>query len=143
MAKYFTFGEFIKSDTAKELEIENVPNEQESDNIIELMRFMDALREAWTEYSNDNCYGTGAIRVNSGFRCEALNKAVGGSKTSAHRFGYACDFYPVNGQLKEFQRWLSGYLKDKRFDQYIKYSTFCHIGLKNGEGKQRKMEFEK
>ncbi len=143
MGAYFSFYEFTKSDTAKKLGIENNPNEQETENLIELMRFMDDLRGAWTEYCKEYELGTGAIRINSGFRCEELNNAVGGSKTSAHRVGYACDIYPVNGRLKEFQRWLSGYLKDKRFDQYIKYSTFCHIGLKNGEGKQRKMEFEK
>ena len=32
-----------------------------------------------------------SIGINSGFRCAALNKAVGGSSTSAHCKGYAVD----------------------------------------------------
>lgn len=68
MSTYFSFYEFTESNTAKELGIENNPNEQETDNIIELMRFMDALREAWTEYCKEYELGTGAIRINSGFR---------------------------------------------------------------------------
>ena len=34
----------------------------------------------------------GPLRVNSGYRGLALNKAVGGSKTSQHCFGEAADF---------------------------------------------------
>ncbi len=29
--------------------------------------------------------------INSGYRCEAHNKAVGGKPDSAHRYGLACD----------------------------------------------------
>ena len=39
------------------------------------------IRDAWK----------GVIVVNSGYRCEALNKAVGGSKTSQHLKGEAAD----------------------------------------------------
>lgn len=31
------------------------------------------------------------IKITSGFRCEELNKKVGGAKNSFHRFGYAAD----------------------------------------------------
>lgn len=143
MGAYFSFYEFTKSDTAKRLGIENNPNEQETENLIELMRFMDNLRGAWTEYCKEYELGTGAIRINSGFRCEELNNAVGGSKTSAHRVGYACDMYPCNGRLSYFQSFLLSYLKDKRFDQMILYPTFVHIGLKNQKGEQRKQIFSK
>jgi zinc D-Ala-D-Ala carboxypeptidase len=34
------------------------------------------------------------LRVTSGFRNEALNKAVGGSKTSKHKLGLAADIVP-------------------------------------------------
>ena len=41
------------------------------------------------------------IRVNSGFRSAAVNKAVGGSPTSAHTLGYAVDFVcPAFGNTK-------------------------------------------
>lgn len=39
--------------------------------------------------------------ITSGFRCEELNKAVGGVKTSQHRFFRAIDFIPKGMDLDE------------------------------------------
>ena len=39
----------------------------------------------------------GPMIISSGYRCDELNKAVGGAKTSQHRFFRAIDFVP-NGQ---------------------------------------------
>lgn len=39
--------------------------------------------------------------ITSGFRCEELNKAVGGVKTSQHRFFRAIDFIPKGMGLDE------------------------------------------
>lgn len=143
MSAYFSFYEFTKSDTAKRLGIENNPNEQETENLIELMRFMDDLRGAWTEYCKEYELGTGAIRINSGFRCEELNNAVGGSKTSAHRVGYACDCYPLNGQLHIFKNFVTDYCSERPYDQLGFYPNFLHIGLKNQKGFQRREHFYK
>lgn len=80
--KYFTIEELCKSDTADKLRINNVPNEENVKNLHRLIEnILDPLREA---------YGK-PIHVNSGFRNEELNKAVGGSATSEHRFGMAAD----------------------------------------------------
>jgi zinc D-Ala-D-Ala carboxypeptidase len=38
----------------------------------------------------------GRLRVNSGYRCPALNSAIGGSKTSAHMDGLAADIWPLD-----------------------------------------------
>ena len=71
--KYFTINELIASDVAKNNNINNIPNQQEKNNLTALVdNILDPLREA---------YGK-PIKVNSGYRCDALNKAVGGSKTS-------------------------------------------------------------
>lgn len=48
----------------------------------------------------------GPIRVNSGFRCDALNAAIGGSKTSQHRRGEAVDFEPLDASLDEVFWWI-------------------------------------
>ena len=102
MAKYFVYSEFIKSDTAKRLNIDNTPTEEYiQDNILELMKVMDVIRERWTSYCEENHLSKPQIIVNSGYRCEALNKAVGGSKTSAHRIGSAVDFEAQNGRNGE------------------------------------------
>lgn len=87
--KYFTLEELIQSDTAKRKGINNTPNEIQKQNLILLIdNILDPLREA---------YGK-PIKVNSGFRCEALNKAVGGVSTSDHLKGFASD---ITGGSKE------------------------------------------
>ena len=119
-SKYFTFNELTRSDTANRLKIDNEPKEEATkDNIKELMLFLDGVREGWTEECKDKGYGDPAIMVNSGYRSEALNKAVKGSKTSEHMLGTAADIEPKNGRNKEFFEWLKDYLDDKQFSQLI------------------------
>ena len=131
--KYFTIEELCKSSTAKAKKIDNTPTEEHKKHLEELVdEILDPLREAW-----------GApIRVTSGYRGAELNKAVGGSKTSAHCNGYAADLQPANGQITKFKDFVKKWLKNQNFDQYINEfsgtSEWVHIGLKNNAGKQRK-----
>lgn len=119
-SKYFTFNELIRSDTANRLKIDNEPKEEATkDNIKELMLFLDGVREGWTEECKDKGYGDPAIMVNSGYRSEALNKAVNGYKTSEHLLGTAADIEPKNGRNKEFFEWMKTYVADKNFSQLI------------------------
>lgn len=85
--KYFTIEELTKSDTATRRGINNTPTEEIKKNLTTLVdRVLDPLRTAW-----------GApIVVNSGYRCPALNEAVGGSKTSDHMTGRAADIEAVD-----------------------------------------------
>ena len=137
-SKYFTFNELTISDTANKLKIDNEPKEEATkDNIIELMLFLDGVREGWTEECKDKGYGDAAIVVNSGYRSETLNKAVKGSKTSEHLLGTAADIEPKNGRNKEFFEWLRTYLSDKQFSQLIneypdKFGrpSWVHLGIK-------------
>lgn len=80
--KYFTIKELTRSTTAQLRGIDNTPSQQVIDNLRALVEnVLDPLREAW-----------GApIHVNSGYRCAALNKAVGGVPTSQHILGEAAD----------------------------------------------------
>lgn len=80
--RYFTIHELTKSTTAKKLGINNTPSEEELQNIRTLIEVvLDPLRQAWGR----------PILVNSGYRCEALNKAVDGAPTSHHLRGMAAD----------------------------------------------------
>jgi hypothetical protein len=80
--KYFTIKELCNSATAKAKGIDNTPTAEVEANLTLLIeKILDPLREA---------YGS-AIRVSSGYRCPALNSAVGGVKTSQHRKGQAAD----------------------------------------------------
>lgn len=129
---YFTISELCKSDTAKQLRIDNTPSEKIKGNLTKLIEFLNPLREAWGS----------PIKVTSGYRCPKLNRAVGGSTTSAHIKGWAADLQPMNGNMKEFKKFILNYLKDKRFDQCLleksAFTEWIHIGLYNNYGLQRK-----
>lgn len=80
--KYFTISELIKSDTAIKKKIWNGANKEQESNLIALVgAILDPLREK---------YGK-PINISSGFRCQALNTAVGGASTSQHLKGEAAD----------------------------------------------------
>ena len=133
--KYFSLEELIESDTARKKGIDNTPGQKEIEHLDELMDFLDPLREAWGS----------SIKVNSGYRCERLNKAVGGSSTSAHLSGWAADLWPGNNHFEAFKYFVISYLQDKKYDQCIieksGRSQWIHLGLRNMQGKQRKMCF--
>lgn len=48
----------------------------------------------------------GTLQVSSGFRCEAVNKAVGGSSSSQHVDGAAADIVPVEADIDEVMEWI-------------------------------------
>ena len=110
--KYFTISELTNSTKAKELQIDNTPFSLTIiDNLTKLTEnLLDPMREA---------YGKPII-ITSGYRSDALNKAVGGSKTSAHRYGLAVDVVPKEmADFDEFAAFVKDYLKDKDYDQLI------------------------
>lgn len=144
--KYFTMNEFTDSTEAKSKGINNTPTQLQKNNVVEMVNnLLDPLREDWGEYCKNNNLGTPALRVTSGIRSEALNKVVGGSKTSAHCLGYGVDLVPYNGKLLEFKNFCINWLKNKQFDQFISEAEnfkhvprWIHIGYKNITGLQRK-----
>lgn len=130
--RYFTLEELLTSSTARQRSIENLPSFIIVEHLCTLGCFLDGLREAW---------GSG-IRVSSGFRNKALNKAVGGVENSIHRLGWAADLQPVNGDFEGFKKCVKQWIKDKDFDQCIierdrKGKQWIHIGLFNNAGEQR------
>jgi uncharacterized protein YcbK (DUF882 family) len=116
--KYFTISELTRSDTASIKQIDNTPNKEITEHLIELVeKLLDPLRSDWAEYCDVNRLGNPAISVNSGYRCNELNKAVNGSVTSAHMTGYAADLQNVSGSREEFYQFLLNFLKDRNFDE--------------------------
>lgn len=129
--QYFTYNELTASETARKYGIDNTPTEEIKRNMNELVyALLDPIRKQW---------GSG-VMVTSGYRCPKVNSLVGGSSTSAHKYGYAADLVPVNGKLKEFKRFVYMWLinNDITFDQMIDEGSWLHIGLKSKFGKQRK-----
>ncbi|MCI9608119.1 MAG: peptidase M15 [Muribaculaceae bacterium] len=80
--KYFTIEELCRSATATLRGIDNTPTEEAKRNLTRLVDdVLDPLRKAWGR----------PLVVSSGYRCPALNAAVGGSRTSHHMRGMAAD----------------------------------------------------
>lgn len=102
----FSLSEFTRSATAKRLGIVNAPTEEHLANLrltalgMEMVRLRLGL----------------PIKVTSGYRCPALNKAVGGTPTSAHAVGLACDFTAKGESAAQTAKRLKGMLP---YDQLI------------------------
>lgn len=133
--KYFKFEQWAISSTAKQKGIDNSVPSNFQPRVKELVeKILDPLREAW---------GSDII-ISSGYRCNALNQAIGGSNTSAHSQAYAADLVPVGRSTNEFALFVMHWLHDNniKFDQFIDEhkpnSAWVHIAIRNGAGQQRK-----
>ena len=74
--KWFTIEELTESATATKYNIKNEPNERQKELLEEFVNvILDPIRE---EYGKP-------VFVNSGFRCDELNKKVCGAKNSHHK----------------------------------------------------------
>ena len=106
---HFTMEELYASDTAKRLGINNKPSVQQMINLVYLAAYvLEPLRVAMGE----------PIPIGSGFRCQQLNKAVGGVYNSQHLKGQAADLC-IGGDIEKGKRWFN-YIKDHLpFDQLI------------------------
>lgn len=127
--KYFTIKELCKSSTATLKRIDNTPNSEIVNNLEQLVdNILDPLREK---------YGK-PIRVNSGYRSPALNKAVSGSKTSQHMTGLAADITTgsVLGNRRLFSLVQSLNLP---FDQLIDENKFKWIHVSYSENPRRQV----
>ena len=72
--------------------------------------------------------GDRVISVSSGYRSRALNRAVGGSRTSAHLRGQAIDFNCFGfGAPLEVCRLIAN--SSLPFDQLIEEGSWCHISF--------------
>lgn len=117
--KYFTLSELCRSDTALARGIGNIPDPGTEANLRLLVdNVLDPVREL---------YG-GPIRVNSGYRCPDLNKAVGGAAKSQHLSGQAADITTgkigANKVLFDLIR-----TSDIPFDQLIDESNYSWIHI--------------
>ena len=106
---HFTIEEMYASDTAKRLGIDNKPSVQQMINLIYLCAYvLEPLRVAMKE----------PIKIGSGFRCQKLNKAVGGVYNSQHLKGQAADLC-IDGDLQKGRKWFEYIRKNLPFDQLI------------------------
>ena len=109
ISKHISYKEAVHSNTAKRRGIDNTPNEEQLYNMTKIAHnIFEPLR----------LYVGGAIKINSFFRSEELNKAIGGSSKSQHCQGCAIDIDDIYGHKTNYE--MFEYIRENLdFDQLI------------------------
>ena len=128
LSDHFSLAEMTVSATAARKGLVNVAPPEIVDALILTADRMEKVRAL---------LGDNPITVLSGYRSPAVNKAVGGSKTSAHMTGHAVDFIcPRFGTPAQVAAHLAKHLTG--FDQIIEeFGEWVHVGF--GPGKRREL----
>ncbi len=118
LTDHFSMAEMTFSQTAERRGIYNQPGHDERANLLRLARRLEEVR--WS------C-GNRPIVITSGYRCDALNSAVGGAPTSAHLDGRAADIKVVGMSVLE----VAVAIERARiqFDQMIHEGTWLHFAI--------------
>lgn len=91
LSEHFSLREMTASGTAMQLNIDNTPDEAQTECLRNLcQQVLEPLRKRF-----------GVIRVTSGFRSKRLNNAVGGVICSQHLLGEAADLHISNREVGE------------------------------------------
>lgn len=131
ISQHFRLDEFIYSRIAVERGIDNTPPPEAVERIKKLTNeLLEPLRERYGQ----------PMHITSGYRCDELNRRVGGFPLSLHRRGEAADVYVTDPQT--FIRLLL--TEGSVYDQAIWYRkrNFFHLSLKS-EGENRGIYQEK
>lgn len=105
LSVHLSLAQAIKSDTAKKNGLDNTPSATEKENLKQLgINIYDKIYDKFN----------GNVKLTSVFRNEAVNRKVGGSSTSQHRFGQALDIQGTNG------------ITNKQIFKYVKDNLSYH-----------------
>lgn len=107
LSPHFSYEEMTRSAWAEENGVDNTPDDLQLAGLINLCwKLGEPLRETF-----------GPIRVNRGFRCQAVNEGVHGVGNSKHLSGEAMDIYLPSEKLgKEYFLFIQ---KNVDFDQLL------------------------
>jgi hypothetical protein len=126
LSPHFTLEELTHTDHR---ELDNTPNQNEINNLQRLANFLEEVKTA---------LGGKPVMISSGFRCKALNDAVGSKDSSQHRIGAACDFRVPGMTPDEVVRAIIA--SGIGYDQIIReFDRWTHVSIPNTpEAKPRK-----
>jgi len=123
LSKNFDLYEFFHTGT-------DLPNETKDTNIVSnlidlTLNVLQPVRD----------YIGSPARINSGYRSQELNKAIGGSKSSQHMVGQAADitFGSINWNRKAYNY----IVKNLDFDQIQMHPTFFHVSFSKGKNRKQ------
>lgn len=123
---HISYDELTHSQTAVNLGIDNTPSESEKLNLVRVAWFLETLRESLEKKYGFAC----PIIISSGYRCPELNKAIGGSKTSAHMKGLAADISCPYVSPYNLSLFIERNMVETGFDQVIhEFGRWVHVGL--------------
>jgi uncharacterized protein YcbK (DUF882 family) len=136
LTKHFTLEEFTDSQTAARQGLANLPSPQTTKNLERLAEVMEKVR---------TILGDKPILISSGYRSPRVNRAVGGSKTSAHMSGLAVDFScPGFGSPLAICGKLEPHMQELGVDQLIhEFGTWVHLGLSGGAPRHQALTIDK
>lgn len=120
LTQHFTLAEMTYSQTAARMGIDNTPP---LDVMAELKQTCEMMEKIRTVLGNK------PITVTSGYRSEAVNRAVGGVGKSQHQTGQACDFIcPGFGDPHEICEALEPMMAMLGIDQLIwEFASWVHV----------------
>ena len=109
ISKNFTLEELTASATAKAKGITNNPGQTDLVNLCGLVHnVLQPLRDWWGK----------EVKIGSGYRSLALNRAVGGVSNSQHMKGEAADIC-IDGDIQKGKSWFQFIKQHCEFDQLI------------------------
>lgn len=114
LSPHFSLAELTVTNTG----LRNVPTVAQVANLRFLASKLEEVRALFT----------GPLFVNSAFRCDGVNKKVGGAATSAHLDGLAADIRHGDFTPLEICRRIVA--SKISFDQVIFEGTWCHFGVR-------------
>lgn len=123
LTENFTLEELTHSDSALRMGWENIPNEQEIENLTRLAGLLEEVRKVLGK----------PIRINSGFRSKQVNDSVGSKDSSQHRIGCAADIKIPEMTPKQVCEAIKA--SGIQFDQLIReFDSWTHISVTNHAG---------
>jgi putative chitinase len=136
LSEHFNLKEFTKSETAIRKRIDNTPNLEHANNLkMVCENILEPVRKHFGK----------PVRINSGYRGPALNKAVGGSAKSQHCNGEAVDFEIDGLPNPDLAKWVA---QNCDFDQIIlefydpkegPNSGWVHASYSKGKNRKQKL----
>lgn len=124
LSPHFSLAELTHSETAQRLGIDNTPNDA---TLLNLSRLANTVLEPARAVCRV------PLAVNDGYRCPAVNAAVGGVHDSQHELGLAADVVPEGLDLEDAFD-LIRKSPDVPFDQCILESGCIHLSCKGDDG---------